>query len=89
MHEYGLDHHLASVRAINIPVLELLKDSKGLIGNSSCGIIEASLYRLPVINIDSERNLLLVKGAIPGPNNGMVLIREAKRLNRKKQNAAS
>ena len=26
VHEYGLDHHLASVRAINIPVLELLKD---------------------------------------------------------------
>ena len=24
VHEYGLDHHLASVRAINIPVLELL-----------------------------------------------------------------
>ncbi|MDC6448045.1 aspartate/glutamate racemase family protein [Alphaproteobacteria bacterium] len=26
VHEYGLSHHLASVRAINIPVLELLKD---------------------------------------------------------------
>ena len=25
-HEYGLSHHLASVRAINIPVLELLND---------------------------------------------------------------
>ena len=26
VHEYGLNHHLASVRAINIPVLELLND---------------------------------------------------------------
>ena len=26
VHEYGLSHHLASVRAINIPVLELLND---------------------------------------------------------------
>ena len=26
VHEYGLNSHLASVRAINIPVLELLKD---------------------------------------------------------------
>jgi len=25
-HEYGLSHHLASVRAINIPVLELLNN---------------------------------------------------------------
>jgi allantoin racemase len=26
VHEYGLSHHLSSVRAINIPVLELLND---------------------------------------------------------------
>ncbi len=26
VHEYGLSHHLASVRAVNIPVLELLND---------------------------------------------------------------
>ena len=26
VHEYGLNHHLASVRAVNIPVLELLND---------------------------------------------------------------
>lgn len=44
---------------------------------------------MQVINIQSDRNLLLVKGAIPGPNNGMVIIREAKRLNRKKANASS
>jgi large subunit ribosomal protein L3 len=44
---------------------------------------------MPVIKIDSERNLLLLKGSIPGPNSGMVLIREAKRLNRKKTTAAS
>jgi large subunit ribosomal protein L3 len=44
---------------------------------------------LPVINIDNDQNLLLVKGSVPGPNNGMVLIKEAKRLNRKKTTAAS
>jgi GDP/UDP-N,N'-diacetylbacillosamine 2-epimerase (hydrolysing) len=36
--------------------LRLLKESKGLIGNSSCGIIEASLYHLPVINIGNRQN---------------------------------
>ena len=32
---------------------------------------------LTVVSADSERNLLLVKGAVPGPKGGMVLIRDA------------
>ncbi len=44
---------------------------------------------LPVISIDSEKNLLMLKGTVPGPNTGMILVREAKRLNRKKTTAAS
>ena len=66
------------------PKLKKGKRMAGQMGNK-----QITCRSLPVINIDSERNLLLVKGAIPGPNNGMVLIREAKRLNRKKHNAAS
>jgi large subunit ribosomal protein L3 len=31
--------------------------------------------RLEVVEVDSERNLLLVKGAVPGPRNGTVEIR--------------
>jgi large subunit ribosomal protein L3 len=31
--------------------------------------------RLEVVEIDSERNLLLVKGAVPGPRNGTVEVR--------------
>jgi large subunit ribosomal protein L3 len=31
---------------------------------------------LTIHSIDSERNLLLVKGAVPGPKNGVVEIRE-------------
>ena len=44
---------------------------------------------IEVINIDTDRNLLVVKGAIPGANQGMVIIQQAKRLNRKKTAAAS
>lgn len=32
---------------------------------------------LPVIQADPERNLLVVKGAVPGPPNGVLLIRKA------------
>jgi large subunit ribosomal protein L3 len=32
---------------------------------------------LSIVDVDTENNLLLVKGAIPGPTNGLVLIRTA------------
>jgi large subunit ribosomal protein L3 len=34
---------------------------------------------LTIHSTDSERNLLLVKGAVPGPKNGIVEVREEKR----------
>lgn len=39
---------------------------------------------LDVVRIDAERNLLLVKGSVPGANNGMVLVRPAVRLYKSK-----
>ena len=39
---------------------------------------------LDVVKIDPQRNLLLVKGPVPGPNQGVVFIQEAKRLYRSK-----
>jgi large subunit ribosomal protein L3 len=65
------------------------KPKKGKKMPGHMGNKQITCRSLPVINIQSDRNLLLVKGAIPGPNSGMVLIREAKRLNRKKTTAAS
>jgi large subunit ribosomal protein L3 len=32
---------------------------------------------LQVIQADAERDLLLIKGAVPGPRGGLVLIRDA------------
>jgi large subunit ribosomal protein L3 len=60
------------------------KKMPGHMGNKriTCRSIE-------VINIDTDRNLLVVKGAIPGANQGMVIIQQAKRLNRKKTAAVS
>lgn len=65
------------------------KPKKGKRMPGHMGNKQITCRSLPVIHIQSDRNLLLVKGAIPGPNSGMVLIREAKRLNRKKTTAAS
>jgi large subunit ribosomal protein L3 len=32
---------------------------------------------LSVVKADAERNLLLVKGAVPGPKGGLVFVRDA------------
>ena len=42
---------------------------------------------LDVISVDAERGLLIFKGTVPGPNRGIVTVREAVRLNRRKQAA--
>jgi large subunit ribosomal protein L3 len=36
-----------------------------------------TVLNLEVVHVDVERNLLLVKGAIPGPNGGLVMVRSA------------
>ena len=38
---------------------------------------------LRIVKIDPERNLLLVRGAIPGPNKGVVLVKRSKKVLRK------
>jgi large subunit ribosomal protein L3 len=36
-----------------------------------------TIQSLELVGVDTERNLLLVKGAIPGPNGSLVIIRDA------------
>jgi large subunit ribosomal protein L3 len=38
---------------------------------------KVTTLNLEVVQADAERDLLLVKGAVPGPNGGLVLIRNA------------
>jgi large subunit ribosomal protein L3 len=42
---------------------------------------------LEVIKSDAERNLLLVRGAVPGPNGGLVMVRSAIRLHQRNRKA--
>jgi large subunit ribosomal protein L3 len=41
------------------------------------GAAKVTTLNLEVVQADAERNLLLIKGAVPGPRGGMVLIRGA------------
>ena len=36
-----------------------------------------TVKNLEVVKVDAEENLLLVRGAVPGPNGGYVMIRRA------------
>ena len=38
-----------------------------------------TVRNLEVVEVDLEDNVLVVKGAVPGPNGGYVLVRRAKR----------
>ena len=41
------------------------------------GVDRVTVQNLEVVTVDAERNLLLVKGAVPGPNGGLLEVRNA------------
>jgi large subunit ribosomal protein L3 len=43
------------------------------------GSAQVTVRNLEVIDVDKEDNVLVVKGAVPGPNGGYVLVRRSKR----------
>jgi large subunit ribosomal protein L3 len=50
---------------------------KGMKGPGRLGGDRTTILSLEVVESDPERNLLLIKGAIPGSNGGLVMIRNA------------
>jgi len=40
------------------------------------GVERVTIQNLTVVDVDVERNLLLVKGAVPGPVNGLLIVRD-------------
>jgi large subunit ribosomal protein L3 len=52
---------------------------KGIRMAGRMGGKRATQVGLVVHEVDPERNLLLIKGAVPGPKNGIVEVREHRR----------
>ncbi|MDR2974901.1 MAG: 50S ribosomal protein L3 [Propionibacteriaceae bacterium] len=50
---------------------------KGMRMAGHMGVQRHTVSNLTVVKVDVERGLLLVKGAIPGPKNGLVVVRSA------------
>lgn len=56
------------------------KNKKGIRMSGRMGGERVTIRSLPVVGVDKDKNLLLVKGPVPGCNKGLVVIREATRL---------
>ena len=41
------------------------------------GAEKVTILNLEVVKVDAENNLIAVKGAIPGPKNGIVTVRDS------------
>ncbi len=65
------------------------KVKKGKRMAGQMGAKRVTVRSIDVIAIDPDRNLLMVKGPVPGPNRGILVIRDARRLNRSKTRRAA
>lgn len=70
---------------INLGTGPKVKKGKKMAGHM--GDEQVTVRSLKVVSIDAERNLLLVKGPVPGPNTGVLFIKTPTRLYKPKANA--
>jgi large subunit ribosomal protein L3 len=73
---HGSDHHRApgSIGAGTYPG----RVWKGTPMAGHMGNERITVKKLKVVRVDPERNLILVKGAVPGARNGLLLVQKAK-----------
>ena len=73
---HGSDHHRApgSIGAGTYPG----RVWKGTRMAGHMGAEQVTVKKLRVMKVDPERNLILVRGAVPGARNGLLLVRKAK-----------
>src|SRR5947209_1832309 len=53
------------------------KPKKGVRMAGHMGMDQVTTRNHPLVKIDSENNLLLIKGALPGPNGGLLFVRKS------------
>ena len=61
---------------------------KGKIGAGQMGNEQVTIENLQVVKVDTELNMIVIKGAIPGPKGGLVFIRNTVKTHRVKQAGA-
>ena len=61
---------------------------KGKIGAGQMGNEQVTIENLQIVKVDAELNMIVVKGAIPGPKGGLVYIRNTVKTHKVKQAGA-
>ena len=64
--------------------LDAARIFKGKIGAGQMGNEQVTIENLEVVKVDAELNMIVIKGAIPGPKGGLVYIRNTVKNNRVK-----
>ena len=57
---------------------------KGMRSSGHMGDVNVTIKGLTVARVDAENNLLMIRGAVPGPNGGVVVIRKSAKPAKKK-----
>lgn len=60
----------------------MCKVVKGLPAHGHMGHVRVTVQNLEIVRVDSAKNILLIKGAIPGPKKGLVTVKDAVRISR-------
>ena len=72
-HGSGYHRHQGSMGANTDP--SRVMKGKGMPGHM--GSEQVTVQNLDIVKVDAENNLIAIKGAIPGPNGGLVIVRTA------------
>ena len=68
--------------------LDAARIFKGKIGAGQMGNEQVTIENLEVVKVDAELNMIVIKGAIPGPKGGLVYIRDTVKTHKVKQAGA-
>ena len=60
----------------------------GKIGAGQMGNVQVTIENLQIVKVDAELNMIVIKGAIPGPKGGLVYLRSTVKTHRVKQAGA-
>ena len=61
---------------------------KGKIGAGQMGVEQVTIQNLDVVKVDAELNMLVIRGAIPGPKGGLVYVKSTVKNNKVKRGEA-
>ena len=73
----SLDRTLETFSLCSAACVDLVSGFKGKKMPGQMGGIKRTIQNLEIVRVDAEQNLILVKGAVPGPKKSVVTIKES------------